>query len=208
LLSELAALLRLEGGNAEGAALVARMLSQLQGTNANDKAPRPTTPRSAQATGYDRINAGADRIREQTLKLPVPQKGQQLLTEQSSVVQDSRQIAEALKRLGEAAKAGEGEALIAAARDVQSFCKRLAVELKKMIAATNASTDRDTLDRLHGIYASLINHPTQIKIMASVKASMEKRDYDKGDQLVSLVANLSANVLAVIPSVNNWILTR
>jgi hypothetical protein len=35
-----------------------------------------------------------------------------------------------------------------------------------MIAAT---TDKDTLDRLHNIHRSLINNPTQIKILSSVK---------------------------------------
>lgn len=89
-----------------------------------------------------------------------------------------------------------------------------------------ACTDRDTLDRLHNIHASLVNNPTQIKIMASVKASMDTKDYDKGGQLVSLgkagaqlscretsrargaVENLSASVLEVIPSVNKWILQQ
>lgn len=206
MLGELSALLRLEGDvTSEAQELVRRLMSQLGDTDIRKRAPAPSSPRGKAASGYDKINAGADRIQEQTLKLPVPQKGQKLLTEESPVVQDSRKIADALKRLGDAAKSGNGEALVAASRDVSTYCKGLAAALKKMIAAT---TDRDTLDRLHNIHRSLVNHPTQIKILASVKASMEKSDFDKGEQLISLVENLSSNVLDVIPSVNKWILQQ
>ncbi len=53
-----------------------------------------------------------------------------------------------------------------------------------------------------------MNSPTQIKILSSVKASLDNRDFDKGEQLISLVENLSQSVFEVIPSVNKWILTQ
>lgn len=134
MLGELSALLRLEGDvTGEAAELVRRLMAQMGATDVNKRPPPPTSsPRGQKSSGYDKIGAGADRIHEATLKLPTPVKGQQLLTDTSSVVLDSRKIAEALQRLGAAAKSGNGEALIAASRDVQTHSRHLAVDIKKV----------------------------------------------------------------------------
>jgi len=155
--------------------------------------------------GYDKISAGAALIEQQGLQLPKPQKGSKMLTSESDIAKQTKGVAEALMRYAKAAKSGDGKSLIESSRDIYKLCRPLANKVRSMI---EQAPDKDTRDRLISIHGSLSNYPTQIKIMSGVKATLDKSDFDKGDQLVSMVEALSSAVLAVIPTVNTFILTQ
>jgi hypothetical protein len=90
MLGDLSAMLRLQGDvTGEAAELVRRLMGSMGATDPNKRAPPAhSSPRDQKAQGYEKISASADRIQEQTFKLPVPQKGQKLLTDSHPVVQD------------------------------------------------------------------------------------------------------------------------
>lgn len=202
MLSELSALLRLEGASgAEAAEIVRRLLEQLG--NKASVPPGGVSPRRHAARGFDKVSSNAEEI--VGLKLPAPQKGQKLLTEESAIVTDTRKVGDALKKYAAAAKSGNGELLIGCAKDVQALCKPLLAQVNKLITLAK---DKDTLDRLHSIRRALGTYPMQIKILSSVKATSSAADFDKNDQLVSMVEALSSGVLDVIPAANVVILSQ
>lgn len=127
-----------------------------------------------------------------------------MLTDESAIVVQTKQIGQVLKRYAEAANnSSAGAELIAASKELGQLCKPLSSLLAKL---PPSSSNRDAADRLSNITRALNTLPTQIRILSNVQASS---GYKHGhERLLSLVESLSTSLMDVIPAVNASILSE
>lgn len=108
-----------------------------------------------------------------------------------------KKIAEEMKKLTDAAIAGDKKGMILAAQNIAKLVSNI-IEDSKALGAE--CSDRRLVDVLLGQAYAAKNHSVVLKILAAVKTSTDATDPTAEAQLAQCAKNLAASVLGAVVS--------